>query len=77
MATPNQMPKRTNPMHQQILSGLLANKPVTRSHKFLAKGADGKEIVLETKVKRQVLRFPLAENISEDNIDRAARAWLK
>ncbi|QGJ88820.1 hypothetical protein SEA_YECEY3_69 [Mycobacterium phage Yecey3] len=28
--TPNAMPKKRNPLHQTILSALLANKPVTK-----------------------------------------------
>ncbi|AKF14232.1 hypothetical protein SEA_GAIL_67 [Mycobacterium phage Gail] len=49
MATPNQMPKRANPLHQQILSGLLANRKST----------------------------PLAANVSDENIERAAKRWIK
>ncbi|QFG08646.1 hypothetical protein PBI_VANISOA_66 [Mycobacterium phage Vanisoa] len=30
MATPNAMPKKAHPLHQQILSVLLANRPVTK-----------------------------------------------
>ncbi|QBJ01150.1 hypothetical protein PBI_ARISSANAE_65 [Mycobacterium phage Arissanae] len=37
MATPNAMPKKANPIHQQILSGLLANKP---SHKLARNVSD-------------------------------------
>ncbi|AEL17896.1 hypothetical protein TRIXIE_64 [Mycobacterium phage Trixie] len=76
MATPNQMPKRTNPIHQQILSGLLATKPVTSTFKKIVRGADGKDQVVERKVTRQGIRFPLAQNVSEANIDRAAKRWL-
>ncbi|AOQ28081.1 hypothetical protein SEA_GRUUNAGA_67 [Mycobacterium phage Gruunaga] len=77
MATPNQMPKRTNPMHQQILSGLLANKPTSWTHKTLLKGDDGKGVVVETKVVGQEPRNALARNVSEHNIDQAARRWLR
>lgn len=77
MATPNQMPKRTNPIHQQVLSGLLATKPVTTAFKSIAKDVDGKEIIVEAKRTRQGLRFPLAQNVTELSIDRAARRWLR
>ncbi|AEK07339.1 hypothetical protein PBI_MYXUS_68 [Mycobacterium phage Myxus] len=30
MATPNAMPKKANPLHQQILGALVANRPVTK-----------------------------------------------
>ncbi|AGS82748.1 hypothetical protein ANNAL29_67 [Mycobacterium phage AnnaL29] len=77
MATPNAMPKRTNPLHQQILSGLLATKPVTTTVKRVVKDAAGKDQVVERKVTRQGLRFPLAQNVSEANIDLAAKRWLR
>ncbi|AHJ86679.1 hypothetical protein CRB1_68 [Mycobacterium phage CRB1] len=76
MATPNQMPKRTNPIHQQILSGLLANKPASWARKTLVKGKDGKDEVIKTTVTHQEPRFPLARNVSDFNIDRTARRWL-
>ncbi|QBJ04867.1 hypothetical protein SEA_ELEPHANTOON_66 [Mycobacterium phage Elephantoon] len=77
MATPNAMPKKANPLHQQILSGLLANKPATTTIKTLSKDKQGKEVVVETKVTRQVVRHPLAQNVSEENIDRMAARWLQ
>lgn len=77
MATPNQMPKRTNPLHQQTLSALLATKPVTTTFKKLVKGSDGKDQVIERKVTRQGLRFPLAQNVSDHNVDIMARRWLR
>ncbi|UJD20901.1 hypothetical protein SEA_ZIMMER_63 [Mycobacterium phage Zimmer] len=76
MATPNAMPKRTNPIHQQILSALLATKPVKRTHKRFIRDADGKEHeVFETSTVN-VLRSPLAANVSDENIERAARRWI-
>ncbi|AHG24287.1 hypothetical protein KIY80_gp63 [Mycobacterium phage Benvolio] len=77
MATPNQMPKRTNPIHQQILSGLLANKPASWARKTLVKGADGKESVIKTTVTHLEPRFALARNVSDENIDRIASRWLR
>ncbi|QFP95545.1 hypothetical protein SEA_GAUGELDP_62 [Mycobacterium phage GaugeLDP] len=73
--TPNVMPKRANVIHQQILSGLLATKPASWVKKTLVK-VDGKDEVVKTRVTRQELRFPLAQNVSEFNIDLAARRWL-
>uniref|UniRef100_A0AAU8GS30 Uncharacterized protein n=1 Tax=Mycobacterium phage BabyBack TaxID=3158877 RepID=A0AAU8GS30_9CAUD len=74
-ATPNVMPKRANVIHQQILSGLLATKPASWVKKTIVK-VDGKDEVVKTRVTRQELRFPLAQNVSEFNIDLAARRWL-
>lgn len=50
MATPNQMPKRANTIHQKILAGLI----------------EGDETP----------KFPLARNVSEDNVNRAAKRWF-
>ncbi|QGJ87792.1 hypothetical protein SEA_BIANCATRI92_67 [Mycobacterium phage BiancaTri92] len=76
MATPNSMPKRTNPLHQQILSGLLATKPATWARKTIVK-VDGKDEVVKTTVTHQEPRFALARNVSEENIDRMGRRWLR
>lgn len=76
MTTPNLMPRKTNPIHQQALAGLVATKPVTTTFKKLRKGADGKDTVIETKQTRQGLRFPLAQNVTEENVDRAAKRWI-
>jgi len=73
------MPKpvaKANLIHQQILGGLIETKPVSWTHKKLAKGEDGKEVVVQTKVTREGLRFPLAQNVSGFNVDRTARRWL-
>ncbi|QBJ00250.1 hypothetical protein SEA_PHARAOH_62 [Mycobacterium phage Pharaoh] len=84
MATPNVMPKKTNPLHQQTLALLLATKPVTTTIKSFVVGEDGRavkdaagrELIVETKQTRQGLRWPLAQNVSEANIERMGRRWL-
>lgn len=76
MATPNQMPKRTNPLHQQILSGLLANKPASWARKTLVQ-VDGRDEVKKTTVTHQELRHPLAQNMSEESVERLAKRWIK
>ncbi|QTF81487.1 hypothetical protein SEA_TARSUSIV_63 [Mycobacterium phage TarsusIV] len=76
MATPNAMPKKANVIHQQILSGLLATKPVSWARKTLVK-VDGKEEVVKTTVTHQEPRFALARNVSDENIDRMAQRWLR
>ena len=76
MPTPNQMPNKANPLHQQLLAGLIETKAVSWDRKSLSKDKDGKEVLNTTKVTRQGLRFPLAQNVSEDSIERAAKRWL-
>lgn len=74
---PSVMPKNTNKIRQQILGALIDSKTANRTVKALVKDADGKEIFKETKVKRQELRNPLAYNVSEENVERLAKRWLK
>ena len=76
MATPNQMPKRPNKLRQQLLAGLIETKPSSWNRKVLTKDEDSKELVETTKVSYDALRFPLAQNISERNVERAARRWI-
>lgn len=76
MATPNQMPKRPNQLRQQLLSGLIETKPTSWSRKVLDKDEDGKEVVSTQKVTHDALRFPLAQNVSEESVERASRSWM-
>lgn len=73
MATPNQMPRTTNKLHQQVLSGLLATKPTSWVKKTWN---DEKKDVDTVKVSGVEPRNALARNVSDENIDRAARRWL-
>jgi len=62
--------KKMNLMHQQILGDLRANKPTTRVEERVKKSGrtyKTHEVVVETS--------RLAGNVSEVNIDRAARRW--
>ena len=77
MATPNQMPRKTNPLHLQLLAGLIETAPVSWTRKTLGKDKDGKEVVESTKVQHQALRSPLAQNVSALNVERAAAGWTK
>lgn len=85
MATPNQMPRkplptagwhRRNPLAPQILSALIETKPASWELKTLAKDGDGKEIVKTRKVTNNALRYALAQNVSEESVERLARRWL-
>ncbi|MCA2331871.1 hypothetical protein JF714_15620 [Mycobacterium avium] len=75
------MPKpiaKANLTHQQLLSGLLETKPTSWIRKHLAKGEKpGETVVVQTKVTGTALRYPLAQNVSNLNVDRAARRWIK
>ncbi|AIS73737.1 hypothetical protein SEA_POCAHONTAS_64 [Mycobacterium phage Pocahontas] len=66
------MPKPTakaNRLHQQILSDLLANRQFVRTEKH-KDPKTGKEKSV------QVVTGTLANNVSEFNLERAAKAWL-
>ncbi|MDV6975302.1 hypothetical protein [Mycobacterium intracellulare] len=72
--TPNAMPRKANPIHQQLLSGLLETKPVSWVRKRIDPETNG---VVQTKVTGTALRFPLAQNMSNLNVDRAAKRWMR
>ena len=73
---PSQMPKSVNKIHQQVVGSLIDSKPANRTVKTLAKDEDGKEIVKTKTVKATELRNPLAQNVSEHNVERLAKRWL-
>lgn len=77
MSTPNQMPKKQNKLKVQVIDGLISVSPSTWTRKVLGKDGDGKETVENERVVRDVLRFPLAQNVSNDNVERAASRWLR
>lgn len=61
---------KSNLLHQQILGGLLANKTTVRTE-VRGKKQNGKWV--ESTVPVQVPT--LAGNVSNDNVDRAAKRW--
>lgn len=73
------MPKpvaKANLIHQQILGGLIASKPVSWVHKALIEGfKPGTVEVVKTKVTHQSLVNPLAANVSEATINQMAARW--
>ncbi|MGZ6054493.1 MAG: hypothetical protein ACXWOV_02815 [Isosphaeraceae bacterium] len=74
------MPKpvaKVNPVRLAILGGLIDSKPGSRTHKVWDETAnDGKGAVVETKVSTgTALRWPLAQNVSVENVERLARKW--
>lgn len=67
--------KKANRVHQQALSALIETKPLSYTKKTLGKDVDGKEIVVNQTVTYESLRYPLAQNVSDENVERAARRW--
>lgn len=76
MATPNQMPKRPNVLRQQLLAGLIETKPSSWKAKSISKDDDGKELVSTTTVTNSVLKYPLAQNVSEAAVEAVAKRWI-
>lgn len=76
-ATPNSMPRKANPIHQQILSGLLETKPVSWVHKKLVDKSDPKSDVVKTRVTGSELRNPLARALSDANLEILAKRWMR
>ena len=77
MTTPNAMPSKT--VGAQIVSALIETKPSSWTHKSIDEDATTdpkKPVVIETKIEGRELRFPLAQNVSELNVERAAKALL-
>lgn len=70
------MPKKANKLRQQLLAGLIETKPSSWERKSIAKDDDGKEVVSSTKVSHNALRYPLAQNVSDESVERTARLWL-
>jgi hypothetical protein len=68
--------KKANLIRQQMVGGLIETKPASWERKTLAKDEDGKEIVINKRVTHQALRYPLAQNISDENVERIAKRWL-
>lgn len=67
--------KKANRVHQQMLAGLIETKPVSYTKKTLGRDREGKEIVVNQTVTYESLRYPLAQNVSDENVERAARRW--
>lgn len=65
---------RTNVLHQRLLAGLIETQPVSRSYKVWNDEKKDVEVVKDT---FDGLRYPLAQNVSALNIERAAKGWVK
>jgi hypothetical protein len=72
------MPKpvaKIHPIRLAILGGLIETHPASRKHKVWDAEAGG---VVETTISTgNALRFPLAQNVSAENVERLARRWAR
>ena len=73
---PSAMPRKANPLHQRLLGMLLETRKVSRTVKTLEPTEGGKPVVAETTVTREELKHPLAQNVSDLNVERAAARWM-
>lgn len=71
--SPNAMPRKTNQLHQQILASLTDTKPSTWEQKLF----DKDDNLVKKKITNQELRKPLSRNVSEANIEIAAKRWMR
>lgn len=76
MSTPNDMPKRPNPIRQKVVGDLIHTVPTSWTRKTLGRDDDGKEVIEEKPVNHHTLRYPLAQNVSAESVERLARRWL-
>lgn len=73
---------RLNPIRTAVLGALIETVPASRKHKTLVDVVqpDGKVKVevQETSISTgRALRFPLAQSMSEHNVDRLAARWAR
>lgn len=76
---PNEMPKRYDKqrlLRMQLLAGLIETRKSTWTQKVITKDEDGKEQVESVNHRHDPLRYPLAANIAEWNVERLSREWL-
>lgn len=77
MTTPNEMPKRQpDKLREQILARLIEAKRQTWARKQFVRAEEGGEELVEEQVAHDALRWPLAQNVSENAVQQAARRWL-
>ena len=72
-------PKAKPPrIRQQILAALIDSKPKTRKHKVWDETLNGgKGDAVETTVSTgRALTFPLAQNVSGENVERLSKRWF-
>jgi len=71
------MPRKPlNKLRLQIVDGILDIVGSSWERKSISKDEDGKEIIVSHRVARSVLRYPLAQNVSELTVERIAKNFL-
>lgn len=78
MVKPSAMPKKVSPIRTQILGSLIEGVQTTRTHKVLVKNREtGKTDVAELSGHPAgfALRYPLAQHVSEVNVNALAARW--
>lgn len=78
LATPNAMPaKKIGEIRRQILGQLIETKTESWDRKTIdpETAHEKKPNVIKTKMTNTVLRYPLAGNVSDVNVERAAKRW--
>ena len=68
------MPNKT--IYSKLLSGLVDRQESSWDRRTISRDEEGKEVVETERVTHYVVRYPLAHNVSEDSVERAARRWL-
>lgn len=76
MVTPNQMPKRQSKVRQQLVASLIETQQASWKRKVWAKDEDGELKEATVTVTRDALRYPLAQNVSDRNVEALAERWL-
>lgn len=70
---------KLNPIRTQILGSLIEAKPHTWEQRVIKRGWDDHRpadvLVLVPHVHGETLRFPLAQNVSEDSVNVLAKRW--
>jgi hypothetical protein len=76
---PSRQAQQSTVLHQQLLAALTATKPTSWTHYTIDPESPDqrKPNLIKTKVTGTELRFPLAQNVSEENVERAAARWAK
>lgn len=75
---PSAMPKKANPIHLQLLGGLLETKKVSWTQKKVDPRSENprKPELIEVVRDGSELKYPLARNVSEASVEQAAKRWL-
>lgn len=79
LATPNQMPRKPKPskLKQQLVAALIETQPASWNRRVWVRNEDDLLEEKTVKVTHQALKWPLAQNISAQNVEALAQRWLQ